>query len=230
MEKLKKLQCLDASVLKVIAMVFMVIDHIGAIFYPTEMWIRIPGRISFPIFAFFVAEGYVHTRNRLKYIGRMAFFAIITEPVFDYAFFGGLTLYAQNVLVTFLLALLALWLKDWIESRDLSSFFMPFQKIAGYLVIILIALAAELLNMDYGCFGVMLVYVYEVLHDRFFEKHLLSAAVQIFCATGIQRYSAVSTLPLMLYNGKRGIGMKYLFYVFYPAHLLVLYLVARVVR
>ncbi len=226
-EQLKKLQCLDASSLKIFAMVMMMVDHVGAILFPNIIWIRILGRVSFPIFAFFVAEGYVHTRNRLKYMGRMAVFAIITEPIFDYAFFGGLTLRYQNVLITFFLALLGLYLKDGIQKIKCSANWDICKKVAGYAVIVAAGLTAEFLRTDYGCFGVFLVYVYEELHDRFLAKHLLSSAVQIFGASGIQRYSVFSTIPLMLYNGKRGMGMKYLFYVFYPAHLLVLYGIAR---
>lgn len=231
MEKLRKLQCLDASSLKIFAMVFMLIDHIGAIFFPyTHIWIRILGRVSFPIFAFFVAEGYVHTRNPLKYMGRMAIFAVITEPIFDLAFFGEITIEHQSVLVTFLIALMGLYLRDKIENIKCDAMWDIFKKLAGYVAIVGFAMLAEFLDADYGCFGVMLVYVYQVLHDNFFEKHLLSAILQIFGATSIQRYSVVSTIPLMLYNGKRGIGLKYLFYTFYPAHLLVLYLIAGYVR
>lgn len=230
MEKLKKLQCLDASTLKIFAMVFMLIDHIGYIFFPYKEWIRILGRVSFPIFAYFVAEGYVHTRNPLKYMGRMAIFAVITEPIFDMAFFGRITIKHQSVLVTFLAALLGLYLRDKIESIKCDAAFDMQKKLGGYAVIVGAAILAEVLDTDYGCFGVMLVYVYQVLHNNFVEKHLLAGILQLFGTTGIQRYSIVSTIPLMLYNGKRGIGLKYLFYTFYPAHLLVLYLIAGYVK
>lgn len=226
-EWMKKLQCLDGSTLKIFAMVIMLIDHTGAVLFPEIIWMRIVGRLSFPIFAFFVAEGYTHTRNPLKYMGRMAVFALITEPVFDYAFYGRLTFYHQNVMVTFLLALIGLYIRDRIEQIQCSITMDFMKKIAGYAVIITTALAAEYLNTDYGCFGVMMVYVYQVLHDRFPAKHFLSSVLQIFGSIGIQKYSVISTIPLMLYNGKRGIGMKYLFYAFYPAHLAVLYIISR---
>lgn len=220
---LGKLKCLDAFTLKVIAIITMVIDHTGAVLFPHEIWLRMIGRLSFPIFAFFIAEGFAHTKNILKYMLRMLFFAVITEPVFDYAFFGRLYTGYQNVMFTFLAALAGLWLmkkvKEWFDGEFAG-------KIAGLVIIILAAFAAQLLCTDYGAFGVMLVYIYYELRENFWEKHFLSVTVQLVCETGISRLSALSTVPLMMYNGKQGRKMKYLFYAFYPVHLAVLYLIS----
>lgn len=217
-----KLKCLDGFTLKMIAIVTMVIDHTGAILFPYTMWFRMVGRLSFPIFAFFIAEGFARTGNILKYIRRMLIFALLTEPVFDYAFFGGVYFEYQNVMFTFLAALLGLFCMEKVKERIANETAARF---AGFGVIILAALSAEFLRTDYGAFGVMLVYVYYELREHFWERHFLSSLVQILCETGISRLSAFSTLPLMLYNGKRGIRMKYLFYAFYPVHLGVLYLI-----
>lgn len=230
MKYINKLQCLDASALKIFAMFFMVIDHVGAIMYPDILWMRILGRVSFPIFAFFVAEGYVHTRNVRKYMLRMAVFAVITEPVFDYAFFGRLTTEHQNVMVTFLVALIGLGIRDKIENIKCDTSIELYKKIAVVFILLAFLLVAEYSNTDYGCYGVILVYIYYMLHNRFIEKHIWASLLLIFGWTGIQQYSAISTIPLMMYNGKRGIGMKYLFYVFYPLHLLVLYVIAGIWR
>ncbi|MGN0159896.1 MAG: TraX family protein [Lachnospiraceae bacterium] len=230
MEKLKKLQCLDASTLKIFAMIIMVIDHVGVVLFPAKTGLRIVGRLSFPIFAYFVAEGYTHTRNKGKYLGRMAFFALVTEPFFDLAFCGGWSMENQNVLVTFFLALVGLYIKDQLAQMNGGTFGAVAGNLAGYVVILAAAVIAEFLQTDYGCFGVMMVYIYQVLQDRFVYKHVFGTALQIFGATGIQRYSAFSTILLLFYNGKRGVNLKYMFYIFYPAHLLVLYLVARIVR
>lgn len=222
-EFLERLKCLDAFTLKMIAIITMVIDHTGAVLYPYEMWLRMIGRLSFPIFAFFIAEGFAHTKNVLKYILRMLLFAVITEPIFDYAFFGRLYMGYQNVMFTFLAALVGLYLMK--KAKEfISDVFWG--KIAGLVIIILAALAAQLLCTDYGAFGVMLVYIYYELRENFGEKHFLSTTVQLVCETDISRLSALSTVLLMLYNGKRGIRMKYLFYIFYPAHLAVLYMIS----
>lgn len=221
-EFLVKLKCLDGFTLKMIAIVTMVIDHTGAILFPYTMWFRMVGRLSFPIFAFFIAEGFAHTGNILKYIRRMFFFALLTEPIFDYAFFGKIYFGYQNVMFTFLVALLGLYFMEKAKERIGNK---TAAMLSGFCIIIAAALLAEFFYTDYGAFGVMLVYVYYELREHFWERHLLASLVQILCETGISRLSAVSTVPLMLYNGKRGIRMKYLFYAFYPLHLGVLYLI-----
>lgn len=220
-EFLVKLKCLDAFSLKMIAIVTMAIDHTGAVLFPYTMWFRMIGRLSFPIFAFFIAEGFARTGNIVKYVFRMLFFALLTEPVFDLAFYGRVYWGYQNVMFTFLAALLGLFVMENVKKRISNEFVA---KLASLGVIIAAALLAQLFHTDYGAFGVMLVYVYYELREQFFEKHLLSTLVQVLCETGISRLSALSTIPLMLYNGKQGIRIKYLFYAFYPAHLLVLYL------
>ena len=221
-EFLVKLKCLDAFTLKMIAIITMVIDHTGAVLFPYNIWFRMIGRLSFPIFAFFIVEGFAHTGNMVKYVSRMLFFALLTEPVFDFAFYGKIYFGYQNVMFTFLAALLGLSVMEIVKKRISNDFAA---KLVSLGVIITAALLAQFLHTDYGAFGVMLVYVYYELRERFFEKHFLSTLVQVVCETGISRLSAFSTIPLMLYNGKRGIGIKYLFYTFYPAHLLVLYLI-----
>ena len=72
--------------LKILAIITMTIDHIGAIVYPNIDIFRIIGRVSFPIFAFLLVEGFKHTSNKLKYFLRLILFAIITQPIYDYAF------------------------------------------------------------------------------------------------------------------------------------------------
>ena len=87
-ESLKKIQILNGTALKSIAALIMVIDHIGYMFFPKVIWIRKVGRLSFPIFAFFVAEGFFYTKDKRRYLFRMLLFAAFSELPFDLAFFG----------------------------------------------------------------------------------------------------------------------------------------------
>lgn len=221
-DNIKKIQILDSSMLKIIAMVIMVIDHTGAVLFPELRWMRIVGRIAFPIFAFFVAEGFIHTRNIKKYILRMAVFALISEAAFDLAFYGAIGFEHQNVMVTFLVALIGLWIFD--------SLKLKIGELPAYIVFVLVAYAAQLLRTDYAMYGVLLVFVYYVAHENFAKKHGISTLLQLVCQSGISLYSVISTPLLMLYNGRRGINLKYLFYAFYPAHLMVLYVLAGLMR
>ena len=74
----KKWQVLDGTSLKLIAMISMVFDHVGDNFFPEQLWMRVIGRIALPIFAFFVAECFCHTRDRKKYLLRMGVFACLS--------------------------------------------------------------------------------------------------------------------------------------------------------
>ena len=74
---------LDGTLLKLIAMISMVFDHVGDNFFPGQTWMRIVGRIALPVFAFCIAEGFSHTHDRMKYLVRMGIFALISEVPFD---------------------------------------------------------------------------------------------------------------------------------------------------
>ena len=118
MNGVKKVQILDGTTLKIIAMISMVFDHVGDMFFPGVMWPRMIGRLAMPIFSFFIAEGFAHTRDKKKYLGRLGLFALISEIPFDLAFDGRLGLGHQNIMLTFFLAGLALMLFDRIRGGN----------------------------------------------------------------------------------------------------------------
>ena len=104
---------LTAAVLHIIAMTLMLMDHLWATLLPAREWLTCAGRVAFPIFAFMAVEGYFHTRSFKKYILRMLLFAVLSEIPFD-LMYGGTWFYPvhQNVLWTFLLSLLGVWLME----------------------------------------------------------------------------------------------------------------------
>ena len=150
---MERIRIIDGTVLKLIAMLTMVIDHIGDIFFPEVFWMRFVGRIAMPIFAFFIAEGYSYTHDRKKYLLRLGLFALISELPFDFAFDRGITLTHQNIMLTFFLAVLALLLWDRITQAEGKT---PVLKIlAGCIVIMIISILATLLCSDYSFFGIL---------------------------------------------------------------------------
>ena len=201
---------IDAFTLKMIAAVTMLIDHTGYIFFPQYVFLRIIGRIAFPIFAFLIVEGFMHTRNVKKYIYRMIAFALITEIPFDFAFYGTVNWGHQNVLITFTLALLALYI-DRQYSRKV-----------GIAAAFGLALLAEFIGSDYGMFGVIVVMMFYWNYDRFYNKLIFGTATLTLLVSSYQIFDVMAMIPIGLYNGKKGIGVKYFFYVFYPGHLLIL--------
>ena len=228
MEKTKGIRCLDGTMLKIIAMISMVFDHVGDMFFPDMMWLRMVGRLAMPIFAFCITEGYIHTRNRNKYLLRMGIFALVSEVPFDLAFEGNINITHQNIMLTFFIAILALKLFDLIRGskKDISGKYSIGRTLLGILAVIGMAVIALLVKADYTFFAVIAVFLFYVFKDvNHYVRPVpgvaflaLTRTMGYYCTTGL------SLIPLLLYNGKKGKGLKWLFYAFYPGHLLLLYL------
>lgn len=229
-----KYRVLDGTTLKIIAMISMVLDHIGDMFFPDVMWLRMVGRLAMPIFSFCIAEGFAHTRDKKKYLFRMGVFALISEVPFDLAFEGKPGFAHQNIMLTFFLSIAALMLFDRIRGgKDSEGKQIPIGKtVLGVLAVAAVAVAALLLRADYTVFAVIAVFLFYVLR----QKHplirsgagvaflALTRTMGYYCATGF------SFIPLALYNGKKGKGLKWLFYGFYPGHLLLLAAIKHILR
>ncbi len=221
MKERKPWQVLDGTALKLIAMVSMVFDHVGDNFFPEQTWMRVIGRIALPIFAFCVAEGFCHTRDRKKYLRRMGLFALVSEIPFDLVTAGKLLEFGhQNIMLTFFWAILGLLCYEALREKLKKG-----GLVLGIFVLLLFAGASLILGLDYNFLAVGLIFLYYLLRD----KALLwrNAAGMAFHAmlrnVGIYWFGLLGFLPLFLYNGEKGRGLKWLFYLFYPGHLLLIW-------
>ncbi len=230
---------MDASVLKYIAIITMLIDHIGAILvlpmvyelgvessvYVFYQILRNIGRIAFPIFCFFLVEGFCYTRNVKKYAFRLFLFALISEIPFDLGFYGKLFYTGgQNVYFTLLIGLGVMIGLKYVDLKGIQS--------EGKLVAARIAVTAigcflaVILETDYHMYGVLsivVLYMYRLEGNRL--KQLIMGAI-----TFLWEPWALLAFPLLyLYNGKRGRQPKYLFYAFYPIHIAGLYLLSQLI-
>ena len=211
---------LNTFVLKWIAIASMLLDHVGAIFLPGQLWLRIIGRMAFPIFAYLLVEGFVYTSNVKKYMMRLGVFALISEIAYDLAFFGvPLEFSHQNVFCTLFLGILMLHLL--VRMPDKWQQFLVLTALFG---------AAYFLRVDYGYTGLMMILLFYALRESRIFKFIAVAAVNILFMGGVQSYAALAMIPIAFHNRTKGPGMKWLFYVFYPAHLLILYLVLQISR
>lgn len=222
---------MSVFILKLIAMITMFIDHSGAILFPEESVLRLIGRLSFPIFAFLIANGIRHTHNEMKYLIRLGIFAVITEPIFDFAFTGRfLSMSHQNILFTFFIAVLGVVIYKRMKehSNESMSYF-------SFVPIIFSALIGERIGADYGVYGVITVYIFYFLYEQkaimsfvFVGINLLFALPYVMNGGFYSQALCVFSLPfILLYNNKLGPKLKYLFYVFYPGHLLILALIKQ---
>lgn len=220
MEQIAKKAGLTSFHLKWIAIITMLIDHIGAVLYPTELIFRYIGRLAFPIFCLLLVEGFCHTRDIYQYMVRMAIFALLSEIPYDLAFHGQLLEFgSQNVFFTLFLGIVAMYL---------------LQKTVGWpgkaAEVLLVMWLAYFLRTDYSFEGILLIVTFYLLRERMWLKLLGGAAWNLLWLSKIQAYGALAMLPLSLYNGERGKGMKYFFYFFYPAHLLILFAISRYMK
>lgn len=223
---------LDGGALKGIAAALMLTDHVGAILLPQVPVLRCVGRLAFPIFAFFIAEGYAHTRDFGRYFRRLAILSVVSEIPFNLENGAVFDLTRQNVLFTFCLALLTL------RGLEALGRERGFGRWAGCGLVLAAGFAAgELLRTDYGGWGVVTVALLYLCRDGRYAKLWLLLAMAAVNGLGMGSLTmpvfggempiqifAVAALPMIwLYNGQAGPkGLRRAFYVFYPAHLLVL--------
>ncbi len=220
--------------LKIIAITTMAIDHMGAIFFPQYIFLRIIGRIAFPLFAFLLVEGMVRTKSLEKYMLRMLLFAVITELPFDLAFWGLPFQWGhQNVMWTFFLALAAVYCYEKLPDKYRTALFF-------WGIALAFAGAATLLKTDYGGWGVIWVMNFYYYREKQLLKYVNACLLLLYYGLSytlsygmffwqqyLQAFALLSFPFLLSYNGKKGPALKYLFYAFYPGHLLVFWLCAR---
>ncbi len=233
---------LTANILRTIAVILMLSDHIWATAMSFGNWMTYIGRMAFPIFAFQIAEGFVHTSNFKKYALRLLGFAVVTEIPFNLFYSSRwFNPYHQNVLFTLLLGLLAISVIDKARKN------LTVKTVAlSLLWLVLICVASVLGFVDYGFSGMIMVVIFYLLRDFpfawlaqlvamvlinivFFEGQVVPVEVlgKVF-EIPTQGFAVFALIPIWLYGGKKGRSskiMQYGFYAFYPVHMLVLYLI-----
>lgn len=240
---------ITSATLHILAMVFMLCDHLWGTIVPGNDWLTCVGRLAYPIFAFMIVEGYFHTKNLKKYVLRLLIFALISELPFNLAVGGALFYpFHQNVLWTFLIAIGAIWLNERAKKKGRRLWLR-----------ILIALGTTcagavlgLLTMvDYYHVGVLTVLVFYFFRGRkwwcyicqlaclvYLNFEMLGGFGYVFTVFGREVFLArqglavLALIPIWLYRGKQGYYnkvMKYIYYGFYPVHLLLLGLIVLLV-
>lgn len=247
---------LSATWLKYFACAFMLVDHVAAVLYPMANLPRFFGRLAFPVFVWFIAEGCHKTQDLPRYLKRLFLFAIVSQVPFTLAtgVLGG------NVMLTFFLA--GAGVSFYESAREYVG--AP----AAVLPVLLMAALAELCHSDYSWFGVLAVLtvylcrtkqsklvglgvwmailylIFPVLdtYAVYIPQLLAGAPLSYLWSDFVSNlhlwfpyllpfyllqtvFALAALIPLGFYSGARGKGTKWFFYVFYPAHLLILYFV-----
>lgn len=240
---------ITGSRLKLIAMITMLIDHVGAVIIENGVlqkvvsnsvtsanvsalhaytnWLMVDrlmrwiGRLAFPIFCFLLIEGFLHTRDWKKYFMRLFVFSLISEIPFNLAikqevFYLGY----QNVFFTLWIGLLVMAGMRYFEEKNTLS--AGIRYLGEAVVAALGMTTAYFLKTDYGWFGVFAIALLYFLRGN--KKQQTLGGCLAFCW---EITAPLAFIPIYHYNGKRGADFKYVFYIFYPVHLLVLGLLTK---
>lgn len=214
---------MNTLTLKIIALITMIIDHYGAVFQEGVKIYRIIGRIAFPIYCFLLVEGYLHTKDIKKYGKRLLLFALISEIPFDLAFYNKLEFRHQNIFFTLFIGLIAIYLIDNREGK------YNFNK---SIIFLGASILATLLHVDYSIIGIIYILAFYFTKDYPKVERLSKAALVIFLTNLIfgvmSQHFALMAIPILyFYNkeyGPKNRFLQMLFYIAYPLHLLVFYI------
>ncbi|MDE6530768.1 MAG: conjugal transfer protein TraX [Lachnospiraceae bacterium] len=227
--------------LKLIAMITMLIDHFGAAFLIFYMNIgdnrlkyhelynisRSIGRISFPIFIFLLVEGLYHTRNIGKYLLRLSLFCIISEIPFDLAFRRQVFDWQyQNVFFTLLIGLAAIALIQYKNKFLKTASFLDC--LANIIIAAAAMLLADFLKTDYSWVGILAILTAYWLHSSDLQMWFV-CLVLFFFSSNLELYALFCIPFIQHYNGKKGHLPKWMPYLFYPVHLLILWGITSVI-
>ncbi len=219
-------KCISQEGLKLLACAAMLVDHIGAAFFPRLLWLRVIGRIAMPLYCFLLVQGSIRTRSPGKYALRLLIGAVVSEFSFDYLFWGGITWEHQNVMVTLLIGFGML---QWMKRMNKWGKILP---------LALSFLLAELCHTDYGGWGVAMIWVFAVTGEDTLGWLMKTAAMALIfllmesgrillwqLSVPVQIFALLGQIPIALYSEKKLTGSRWLqwgFYLFYPAHMTLL--------
>lgn len=225
-EKLKKFQVFNGAQLKYIAFLSMLIDHTNnALITPLlngTGWLlhlsnlfSILGRIAFPIFIFFIVEGFFKTSSRKRYLITLLAFGMISEVPFDMftskTFFSP---YWNNMMFTLALCLITIWMIDSLKEKISNKIVWH---IVSIVVVAICSAVAMALSLDYDYHAIIVAYLFYIFYDR-----PVLGAVLGYLSIIKELYSFLGFGIVLTYNGERGRQYKWFNYLFYPVHILIL--------
>ena len=219
---------LSGNLLKCIAMICMTADHVGCLLLPQYTWLRIIGRLAFPIYAYLIAEGCRYTRSMGRYLGSLSAIAALCQGIY----FVAMGSVYMCILVTFSLSVALIWLLQWAQQKR-TRFTYAAVAVGVLLAFVLGEILPGLLvgtdyAIDYGFYGIILPVCVYLCKSRK-QELLITALVLMGMAAadgwGIQWFALLALPFLALYSGQRGKWkLKWLFYFYYPAHLAAIWL------
>lgn len=217
--------------IKTIALISMLIDHIGLMFFSSIIAFRIIGRLAFPLFAWLIANGAYHTKNINKYTIRIFVLALVSQLPYMFAFGYDLQNFSLNIFFTLFAGLVCIKIY---QKHGFNIF-------TGFIYFFIIFIA-EVFKFDYGAYGVLSIFLFYIFFNNF-KKTVISQIILLYIfyffepilniinfsyyklSDFVQIFGLISLIFIYFYNKKSGPKMKIFFYSFYPVHLVILGLI-----
>lgn len=219
---------LNNNALKWIALITMTIDHAGLLLFPGLRIMRTVGRLSFPIYAYLIAEGCRYTRDKKKYFLNIFGLGVLCQIVY---FIAGRSL-DMCILITFSFSILVIYALQFARaSKNIFSYGLPAVATAGAIAICygIPKFFPEFgFSVDYGILGVAVPVFISLSDNKYIKLALGAFALSLLAwkSNDNQWFSLLALIPLFFYNGERGkMNIKTFFYLYYPLHLAVLWLI-----
>ena len=208
------MKILTAFDLKILALLTMIIDHFGLMFYPDMFSFRIIGRVALVLYAFLLVEGFYHTKNFRKYISKVFIWAIISEVPYDLAMSGKFFNWQdQNIFFSLLFGLAGIYLMKFYNKMIIKM-----------LVMLFFLSAAVILHVDYSWYGIALIFAFYNFRDNVQVKLIAIEAISMMASFKIliiQFFAFLGFIPILMYSGKKGKRIGDIYYSFYALHLLL---------
>lgn len=222
---------ISAFALKLIALAAMTADHAGLILFDGVAAFRIIGRLSFPIFAYMIAEGCRYTKNKAKYLLKIAALGALCQIVF---YTAQRSLY-MGILISFSISAAMIFSIDYARKKanTVAWFFPLLLTIAAVLLCYSLPAVLPGFKIDYGFFGILLPVLVYLGRNKIEKLSLAFICLVLICLSfgGVQWYSLFAIIPLAFYNGARGrYPLKYFFYIYYPLHMVLLYALSYIIK
>lgn len=217
---------LDTNFLKIIAIISMTFDHFGKAFFPDIISLQIIGRLAFPIFAYCIVVGCLYTSDFKKYIQRLLLFGVLSQPIYVLSSFSTWNEFIENFWVLnilFTLVLGAIAVKS-LEQRN-------------WVVFALDIITVCMFNFDYGIYGIIVMIIFYLFRNNYFWSIAISSiymSTTFFTGSevsvlgfslGLQGFAVLALIPIFWKTNFNPKINKYFFYIYYPTHLFVIFII-----
>lgn len=224
---------MTSFLLKIIGVICMTCDHISDAIIGHFSFLNLIGRIAFPIFAFQAVQGYIYTKNIKKHLIKLFIFGLISQIPFTLFLSTFTKSFSLNIFFTIFLGLVSIILYDKLNKKWI-----------GFILAIIVSILGEIFHVDYGMYGVLLIFFFYLFRDNKinmclytfilifinYSIYIIQSPTYITHYINCLIFSLLSLLFILHYNGKQGPKTKYLFYIFYPTHLIILFFINYIIN